>query len=435
MIVAKFGGSSVANSEQFKKVKAIVHGDPRRQVVVTSAVGRRNSGDNKITDLLYLTHAHLQYSVSFKELFKTITQRFVKIEQELNLSTNITVDCEALEAELNKRTALDYLVSRGEYLTGLLLADFLGYKFVDSKDILIFNYDGTVNYSKTEMLVKMAVEQYGNIVVPGFYGGLEDGTVHVMQRGGSDITGSILARVLHAEAYENWTDVSGILMVDPHIVEKPKQIEKITYSELRELSYMGANVLHEDAIYPVKDVNIPIYIYNTNDPLSGGTMIQEIVAEDENSKRVTGIAGKKDFTVITIYRHNANNEIGLLRKVLEVFEKYNISIEHVPSGIDNFSIVVSSKQIEKSLYDIISEIKRVTQSNHIKVVDNISLIAIVGRNMAKHIGVSGKIFSTLADSNVNIRMIAQGSDEINIIIGVENEDFEKAIRSLYYTFA
>ncbi|SJZ51729.1 aspartate kinase [Anaerorhabdus furcosa] len=435
MIVSKFGGSSVASSEQFHKVKSIINQNPERKIVVTSASGKRYKGDNKITDLLYLIHAHLQYSVSFKDLFNSICNRFLKIQEELNLKTNILVDLEELELELTKRCPIDYLVSRGEYLTGILLSDFLGYKFVDAKDILLFNYDGTIDFEKTEMLVKEAVEQYGQIVVPGFYGAYPDGTIHVMKRGGSDITGSILARVINASVYENWTDVSGILMADPAIISHPKQIEKITYSELRELSYMGANVLHEDAIYPVKDLNIPILILNTNEPTFKGTMICETIPHDDSKNIITGIAGKKDFTVITLYRHNASNEVGLLRKALEVFEKYRINVEHVPSGIDNFSIVVSSKMIERVLYDVVSELKQVTESENIKVTNNLSLLAIVGRNMAKHIGVSGQLFKTLGEHEINIRMIAQGSDEINIIVGVENEDFEKAIRVLYDTFA
>ncbi|MEG0176946.1 aspartate kinase [Anaerorhabdus sp.] len=435
MIVTKFGGSSVSSAEQFRKVKDIVLSNPERCVVVTSAAGKRVSTDNKITDLLYLIHAHIQYSASFKDLFSSVSNRFLKIQEELGLKTNIAVDLEALELELTKSCPIDYLVSRGEYLTGILLADYLGYKFIDAKDVILFNYDGTINFEKTEMLVKDALEVHKRIVIPGFYGAYLDGTIHVMKRGGSDITGSILARVINASAYENWTDVSGILMADPHIINNPKQIEKITYSELRELSYMGANVLHEDAIYPVKDSNIPILILNTNDTSFKGTMICETIEKDNSINMITGIAGKKDFTVITLYRHNASNEVGLLRKALEVFEKYKVNVEHVPSGIDNFSIVVSTKIIEKVLYDIVSELGQVVQSENIKVTNNLSLIAIVGRNMAKHVGVSGELFKTLGDNSINIRMIAQGSDEINIIVGVENEDFEKAIQVLYKTFA
>ncbi len=435
MIVSKFGGSSVASSEQFKKVKSIVMSDERRKIIVTSASGKESPNDNKITDLLYLVHAHLQYSVSFKELFSSIAKRYIKIQNDLNLKTNIQVDLEEIEMGLTKRCPIDDLVSRGEYLTGILLADYLGYKFVDAKDILWFNYDGSIDFDKTEMMVKNAINKYDKIVVPGFYGSMPDGNIHVMKRGGSDITGSILARVCDAEVYENWTDVSGILMADPRIIENPKQIEKITYSELRELSYMGANVLHEDAIYPVKDSNIPILILNTNDPTFKGTMICDKIINDESKNMITGIAGKKDFTVITMYRHNASNEIGLLRKALEVFEKYKISVEHVPSGIDNFSIVVSTKSVERFLYEIVSELKQATGSESVQVTNNLSLLAIVGRNMAKHVGVSGQLFKTLGDYEINIRMIAQGSDEINIIVGVENEDFEKAIHVLYNSFA
>jgi len=435
MIVAKFGGSSVANAIQFKKVKEIIESDDNRRIVVSSAMGRRFPEDNKITDLLYLIHAHLKYSVSGENVFKIIKNRFVEIKEELNLTVDIEGELDKLYSELDKSINVGYLVSRGEYLTSLLLADYLGYEFVDSKDIIKFNYNGSINFEKTEELIKTYISKYQRIVVPGFYGSMEDGTIKVMSRGGSDITGSILAKCIDAEKYENWTDVSGILMADPRIIDNPKQIEVITYDELRELSYMGANVLHEDAIYPVKELKIPIYIRNTNDKDNPGTKIVEVVEEDNNPNIVTGIAGKKDFTAITVCKHNASNNVGYMKKALDIFYKYNISIEHVPSSIDKFSIIVETQKIEKVMYELVAEIKKSINTDTIKIENDLALVAIVGRNLANHIGSSGALFKTLGDNNINIKMITQGADEINIIVGVNNKDFKAAISCIYETFA
>ena len=435
MIVTKFGGSSVASSEQFKKVKHIIESNPDRQIVISSAVGKKNSEDNKVTDLLYLLFAHIQYSVSFEHLYKVLVEKFVNIKEELGLSYDIEAELEKLHKELKKGISQDYLVSRGEYLTSLLMAEYLGFTFVDAKDVMRFSYNGKLDMEESERAIRQKYAQYGKMVIPGFYGALPDGSVRVMSRGGSDITGSIVAKALDAEVYENWTDVSGILMADPRIIDNPKWIEVITYSELRELSYMGANVLHEDAIFPVKEANIPIMIKNTNAPNDPGTKIVDIVENEPKSQKITGISGKRDFTVFTMYRHNSSNEIGILRKALEVFEKYNVSVEHVPSGIDNFSIVVATSSIERCMYDIASELKQVCQTDSIKITGNISLIAVVGRNMASQCGMSGRVFKTLGDHDINIRMIAQGSDEINIIVGVENEDFKKAIQVIYNEFS
>lgn len=435
MIVAKFGGSSVASCEQFKKVKDIIDCDDSRRVIVSSAMGRRFSDDNKITDLLYLIHAHLKYSVSADNVFEIIRNRFVEIKQGLNLTVDIEAELDKIYLELDKNINVGYLVSRGEYLTSLLLADYIGYEFVDSKDIIKFNYNGTINYDQTETLINMNIAKYQRIVVPGFYGSMDDGSIKTMSRGGSDITGSILAKCINAKAYENWTDVSGILMADPRIIDNPKQIEVITYDELRELSYMGANVLHEDAIYPVKDLNIPIYIRNTNDKDNPGTKILETIVEDIDFNIITGIAGKKDFTAITVCKYNASNNVGYMKKALDVFYKYNISIEHVPSSIDKFSIIVETKKIEKVLYELLAEIKTAVNSDSITVENNLALVAIVGRNLANHIGSSGALFKTLGDNNINIKMITQGADEINIIVGVDNKDFKAAISSIYETFA
>jgi len=435
MIVSKFGGSSVADSKQFKKVKNIVKSDARRHVVITSAMGKRTGDDYKVTDLLYLTHAHLQYSVSCTHVFNIIKDRFLQLEKDLELDINIEKEFDSLFEELDKNISIDYLVSRGEYLTAKLLASYLGYTFVDAKDIIKFNYDFSINYEATDTLIQAMMQKYKNIVVPGFYGSMGDGTVRVMKRGGSDITGSIIARSLKAIAYENWTDVSGILMANPQIVASPKEIDVITYDELRELSYMGANVIHEDAIYPVKDLNIPIYIKNTNKPEFKGTKIVDKVVGGLNDHIITGVSGKTNFTTITVYRHNASSEVGLLKKALEVFEKYDVSVENVFNSIDNFSIVVDSKVVEKCVYEIISDLRSKLNANSIKVDNDLALVAVVGRNLANHIGASGSIFKTLGENNINIKMISQGSDEINIILGVNTSDFEKTIRVIYDVFS
>ena len=437
MIVAKFGGSSLADASQFQKVKAIVEADPERQIVVCSAAGRRTKTDNKITDLLYLCHAHLQYSVSCEPLFDLIRQRFCEIRDVLGLSLDLEEPLAQLKEKMRQGISQDELVSRGEWLTSKLMAAYLDWPFVDAAEVIRFGYDGKIDHNVTRQLIRAQAQQTPRFVIPGFYGALPNGRIKVMARGGSDITGSLMASALSARLYENWTDVSGILMADPRIIDHPVQIERITYSELRELSYMGANVLHEDAIYPVKDANIPIVIRNTNQPDNPGTQIVDHVdpAQEDRSRFVTGIAGKKDFTVITMYRHNASNEVGLLKRALEVLEKYKISVEHVPSGIDNFSIVVSTAAIADSLYEIAAQLKQVCKCDDIKVVNNLSLIAVVGRNMALQCGISGQLFQTLGAHQINIRMIAQGSDEINIIVGVENEDFSRAIQVLYAAFS
>lgn len=432
MIVCKFGGSSLADGKQFAKVKAIVQKE-NRHVVVASAAGKRFKEDNKLTDLLYLVHAHLQYGVSYDELFSAIVERLCQIRDELDLKTDIETLLDGLKQELCKGISKDYLVSRGEYFTSLLLAEYLGYYFLDAKEAIVFNYNGTIDFKRSDELIKEAYAAHGSLVIPGFYGGIADGSIRLMKRGGSDITGSIVARALKAEVYENWTDVSGIMMVDPRICPNPKHIARITYAELRELSYMGATVLHEDAVYPVKDAGIPILIRNTNDPSFPGTLISSFFTEQKSSL-ITGIAGKQNFTIITVYRHNASNEVGILKKALATFERFNISVEHVPTGIDNFSFVVSGKEVENCLYELAAELKAVCNADSMKIVDGISLIAIVGRNMANQPGVSGALFKTLGANDINIRMINQGSDEISIIVGIKDEDFEKTIKVLYETF-
>ncbi len=428
MVVTKFGGSSLSCATQFAKVKNIIESDPNRCVVVASALGKRDSNDTKITDLLYILHAHLKFNVTYADIWKMIYDRFVGVRDELGIKYDINKDLDSLKAELNKNISQDYLVSRGEYLTSKLLAAYLGFKFVDAKDLLIFNFDGKMDNLKTENNVKAAFQEYGKIVVPGFYGSFPNGTLHLLSRGGSDVTGSILAKCINASLYENWTDVSGILAADPRIVKNPKAIKEITYAELRELSYMGASVLHEETVFPVQELNIPINLKNTNDPAHPGTIIKN-VSQDESSI-ITGLAGKKDFISFNITKDHMSNEVGFLRKALSVFEKYNVSIEHVPSGIDSISVVCANDAVEKVKYEIITDLKNDLAAD-VSLESNIALVAVVGRNMAKHSGVCAKVFQTLGESGINIKLLAQGPEELNIIIGVDSADYEKTISAIY----
>ena len=431
--ITKFGGSSVANAAQFQKVKGIIESDPGRRFVVVSASGREHKKDNKVTDLLYLIEAHLKYSVDHTSLFQLIEDRFLSIKKELHLNYAIEDDLEELKNHLTKTVSTDYLVSRGEYLTAKLMAEYLGFPFVDAKDIITFRYDGKIDFDATRYRMTNYMKNHDRFVMPGFYGALPDGTVKTMSRGGSDITGSILADILDADMYENWTDVSGILMADPRIVSHPKRINTITYGELRELSYMGASVLHEEAIFPVKEKNIPINILNTNHPEEGGTIIIE-KDEKPSEQLITGIAGKKNFTVIAIYKNHMSDEVGIIRRALEICENYRVSIEHIPSGIDSFSIVVNSEDVKDVIYDMVGDMKKACNADEIKIIDNIALIATVGRQMMYKPGISGKLFAVLGKNNINIRMIAQGTDEMNIIVGVENKDYEKTVKTIYENF-
>ncbi len=432
--IVKFGGSSVANATQFSKVKGIVESDPSRRFVVVSASGRQHKDDNKITDLLYLCHAHIKYNISCDNIFKMVESRFLEIKNELNLSYDIQKDLDYLRLQLDKNVDLDYLVSRGEYLTALLMAEYLGYEFVDAKDLIFFNYDGSIDYPKMEKALDAITTKHPRLVIPGFYGSLPNGTLKIMSRGGGDVTGSLIANIINASVYENWTDVSGILMADPRIVKNPKQIEVINYSELRELSYMGASVLHEEAIFPVKDKNIPIHILNTNDPTCNGTIIKEDVSDDTSNHSITGIAGKKDFSIITIKKKHMSNEVGLIRKALDVFDRYRVSIEHIPSGIDSFSIIVESASIKDFLYEMISEIKKECTPDEVTVIDEIALIATVSRKMKNRAGMSGKLFTTLGKHGISVAVISQTSDEMNIIVGVHNDDYSKTIKAIYDEF-
>ena len=432
--VLKFGGSSMADEKQFAKVRDIVRADDSRRVVVVSAAGKRNKDDHKITDLLYLCHAHLQYGVSCDTIYEMIRARYVGIRDALGLATPIEAEFDALRRKMDEGISADELVSRGEYFAAELMADYLGYDFLDSSLWLKFRLDGTVDQETSYENLRRAASGR-RVVIPGFYGAMPDGSIHTFTRGGSDITGALAAAALDADVYENWTDVSGILMADPRIVDDPQAIPEVTYDELRELSYSGAQVLHEDSIFPVREKNIPVNIRNTNDPDAPGTMIQESFSGDVDPDRfITGITGKKDFSIISLTKRGMSNQVGVLRRVLSVLERHNISVDYVPNGIDNVSVVLPTAAVEKELYTIMAEIKKEAQPDTLDVHHHIAVVAAVGRKMAFRPGISGRIFKALGESGINIRMINQGPDELNIIFGVDNKDFKEAIRVLYDSF-
>lgn len=433
--VAKFGGSSVAGAEQFKKVKAIIEADPSRRIVVSSAAGKRDANDHKLTDLLYLCHAHITYGVSCDDIIGTIRSRFAEIRDELHLQYDVEGDFDKLLPRLNRDMGVDELVSRGEYFTSRLLAEYLGYRFVDAADCVFFGLDGQIDREKTYAAIGNALAQYERILIPGFYGKLPTGKIKVMSRGGSDISGALAAAAVNADVYENWTDVSGILMADPRIVENPAPISTITYAELQELAFMGASVLHEDSISPVKEKGIALNIRNTNRPQDPGTMIVEEVEEDGEQERfITGIAGRRNFTVLTIKKRPMNaNEA--LRQALDILDRYHVAVEHITLGLDSFALVASTAALGDSVYDVIADMQKAIRPDDVNVKEGISLVATVGRKMTSRPGTSGRLFHALGKSGINIRTIAQGADELSIIVGVENADFEKAIKVLYERFA
>ena len=434
--VAKFGGSSVAGAEQFQKVKAIVEAAPSRRVVVVSAAGKRSSDDHKLTDLLYLCHAHLTYGVSCEDILQTIQDRFAQIRSSLGLTYDVEGEFAALRARLNKETPVDELVSRGEYFTARLMAEYLGYEFLDAADCVFFGFDGRFDLEKTYAAIRAAAQKGCGLVIPGFYGSLPTGKLKLMTRGGSDISGALAAAAVDADVYENWTDVSGILMADPRIVENPSPIEHITYSELRELAFMGASVLHEDSVQPVKDKGIPLNIRNTNRPQDPGTMIVEkIDGQNENRDRfITGIAGRRNFTILTVRKHNMSSS-AVLRQALETLERYHVPVEHITLGLDSFALVASSAALGDRLFDVVDDIQKTCLPDDVQIQDSIALVAVVGRKMTYRPGTSGKIFQALGEHGINIRIINQAADEISIIVGVDNNNFETAIRVLYDGFA
>ena len=433
--VTKFGGSSMADAGQYRKVRDIILADPSRRVVVVSAAGKCTADNHKITDLLYLCHAHIRYGMDCTHVFDMIKNRYLQIRDELGLEVALEEEFDALKVRLDKKKiSEDELVSRGEYFSAKLMAACLGYEFVDAADWVVFKMDGTVDqelsYGKLQQLV------HGGVVIPGFYGVMPDGTIKTFSRGGSDITGALAAAALDADVYENWTDVSGILMADPRIVEDPQPIPEVTYDELRELSYSGAQVLHELTIFPVREKGIPLNIRNTNDPDAPGTMIKENFDTDSQPHRfITGITGKKDFSIVHLTKRGLSNEVGLLRRILSIYERHNISVVYVPNGIDNVSVIIETEAIAPKLYTILAEVQQEIKPDTLSVIDQIAVVAAVGRRMSKRPGISGQVFGALGQAGINIRWITQSPDELNIIFGVDNKDFSKAIRTLYDSFA
>ncbi len=429
----KFGGSSLASAEQFKKVYNIIKAEDSRRYVVPSAPGKRFKEDTKVTDLLYTCYEMASRGENIKEIFSEITARYDSIISELGLNMSLDEDYRIIEDALIHKTGRDYAASRGEYLNGKILAKYLGYDFIDAADVIFFKDNGSFDDEKTNEILAAALKLHDHAVIPGFYGSMPNDTIKTFSRGGSDITGSIVARASSSTLYENWTDVSGFLMTDPRIVDNPKPIETITYRELRELSYMGATVLHEDAIFPVRIAGIPINIKNTNRPEDRGTMIVAHCPPDGKGI-ITGIAGKRGFSVITIEKDMMNQETGFGRRVLQVIENSGVCFEHLPSGIDTMSVVVSTAEFAPFRDMIINNICTAVDPDSISVEDNLALIAVVGRNMVKAKGTAARVLTAVAKAEVNIRMIDQGSCEINIILGVADSDFEKAVSAIYKEF-
>lgn len=433
-IALKFGGSSLADAEQFKKVRNIINENPKRKFIVVSAPGKRNSEDIKVTDLLIECFELAREKKNFDKEFQKIQDRYNQIIKDLGLEFSLQADFDYIKMSLLKHSGKDYIASRGEYLNAKIMAEFLNVPFIDAADGVFFNEDGTFNSEKTNKAMRALLSGVEMAVVPGFYGSAPNGTIKTFSRGGSDITGAIVARAVKAEVYENWTDVSGMLMADPSIVENPKPIEEITYRELREISYMGAKVLHEDAVFPVRIAGIPINIKNTNRPQDAGTMIVKQAQKIKPDTVVTGIAGKKGFTSIYIEKDMMNSEIGFGKRVLQVLENHKIGFEHLPSGIDTMSIVVDTETIKDLKPTVEAEIYKVVDADRIEFSDDLALIAVVGRGMVRTEGTASRVFSALAENHINIRMIDQGSSELNIIIGIDDMNFKKALRAIYNEF-
>ena len=431
--VVKFGGSSLASAEQFQKAAGIVREEEDRRYVIPSAPGKRYGSDTKVTDLLYTCFRLAESGQEYAEIFANIRDRYDEIRNGLSLSVDLDAEFDTIETVLKEGKQKDYIASRGEYLNGLLLAAYLDIPFIDAAELVAFDENGEFDSRKTDKQIAAHLEDVPRAVIPGFYGAKPDGTIHTFSRGGSDITGSLVAKAIHADLYENWTDVSGFLMADPRIVKDPVTITTITYREMRELSYMGATVLHEDAVFPLRKEGIPINVRNTNHPEDPGTMVVESTCNKPRFT-ITGIGGKKGFASITIEKAMMNTEVGFGRKVLEVFEKEGMTFEHTPSGIDTFTVFVNQHEFEPHEQKIIAGLHRSVQPDMIELESDQALIAVVGRGMRRTRGTAGRIFSALAHAHVNVKMIDQGSSELNIIIGVENRDFEAAIRAIYSIF-
>ena len=431
--VVKFGGSSLASAKQFKKVGKIIRADKSRRFVVPSAPGKRNDRDEKVTDMLYACYDAASEGRSYKKILEKIRGRYDEIIEGLGLNLNLDHEFAGMEENFLAKAGKDYAASRGEYLNGIVMAHYLGYEFIDAAEVIFFDEQGNFEAELTNRELSERLSHVERAVIPGFYGSRPDGSVKTFSRGGSDVTGSIVARAVHADLYENWTDVSGFLVADPRIVDNPEVIETITYRELRELSYMGASVLHEDAIFPVRKEGIPINIRNTNRPEDRGTLIVETTCR-KPLHTITGVAGKKGFCAINIEKAMMNTEVGFGRKVLSVFEQSGISFEHMPSGIDTMTIFVHQSEFEDHEQSVIAGIHRAVSPDVVELESDLALVAVVGRGMRANQGTAGRVFSALAHARVNVKMIDQGSSEWNIIIGVKNDDFEKAIRAIYDIF-
>ncbi len=432
--VVKFGGSSLADAEHFKQVASIIKADPRRRYVVPSAPGKRFKDDTKVTDMLYECYEKIRNHENIDELYAKIVDRYNSIIEGLGLDFDISGEFEYVKSALQHRSGRDYAASRGEYLNSLILAKYLKYDFIDAENVICFRENGTLDEEKTNELMREELLQHKHAVIPGFYGVMPNGTIKTFSRGGSDITGSIVARAVDADLYENWTDVSGFLMADPRIIDEPCPIKTISYRELRELSYMGATVLHEDAIFPVRHAKIPINIRNTNRPEDAGTMIVAENTDFDPDRIITGIAGRKGFSAITIEKDMMNSEIGYGRKVLEVFEDNDISFEHLPSGVDNMSVVVASSALDGRRDKLLATLNRAVRADSVSIEDGLALIAIVGVGMVKYKGTAARVFNSISNAGINIRMIDQGSSELSIIVGVEEHDFNNALCAIYNEF-
>jgi len=430
LTIAKFGGSSLSNQAQFQKVKNIVQSDASKRIVVVSAIGRKDSTDDKVTDLLYLIAAHIKHGVAYDYLWNSFESRFLAVKNELDLSFDIAQELDNLKIELaSKQVSLDFLVSRGEYLTARLMAEYLGYGFLDAKDIVAFSIDGQIDLTKSAQLMKENFTPEKSYVIPGFYGSFQNGKIKLLSRGGSDITGAIVARCLNADKYENWTDVSGVLMADPRIIDNPKTTSELTYEELSELSYMGASVLHEETIYPIRALNIPIYIKNTNDPQSQGTVI--LKEHEEKLTSIAGISGKKDYISVNIVKNQMSTEVGFLQRTLKIFKDYQLNIEHIPTGINQIGIIVEANAVEDNLLEILERLNKELAPDELNVKENISLLTVVGEGIIQNAATTSKIFTALAKENIEIELIAQSPRGINIIIGVANEHYNTALSALY----
>lgn len=434
MIVAKFGGSSLADAAQFVKVRDIIRANGERKYIVPSAPGKRGAGDDKITDLLYACHNAAEKGKPFRHILERIQARYIEIAEELGIATDLSEDFSTIERAIKEGASRDYAASRGEYLNGKLLAQYLEAPFVDAAEVVRFTREGRLMEEETNARIAARLRDLPRAVIPGFYGADETGAVHTFSRGGSDVSGALVARAMNADVYENWTDVTGFRMADPRIVPDAQYIATITYRELRELSYMGATVLHEDAVFPVRKAGIPTNIRNTNDPKHPGTMIRANAGQDEVSHTITGIAGHKGFSIVSIEKDMMNAELGFGRRVLQAFEEYQVNFEHLPTGIDTMCVVVHEKELAPHRDEVIRRICELVNPDQVTVHDHLALIATVGRGMVRNFGTAARLFTAISSQGISIRTIDQGSSELNIIVGVDEDDFDRAVKAIYDTF-